>query len=797
MALLAAGGLAYEIALTRLLSTLLVSSWVAPVLAVALLGAGLGAALAALTPALRSPLAARVAAASAAVLAVLALPAWLWAAGRGTPLLGLALPLLAYLASGLASAAILSWRPQQAPWLLRADYGAAALAAALTPWLLGLFGLGALGVAVAAAALPALAALVLSGSGARAGNTDVSAEAPTSGAAGQLVTAVSTAGVAAVALAALAVAVGALGVDPERHLVAKPISQLLARGGVVETTRWDATARTDLVRLPNGARYLYMDGGAGSLIPTPDPNDWSRDVGAFAFAMAPAESAFLIGSGGGLDVAQARAHGVQRVVAVEVNPASVDLVRELGASTGLVYEDPTAVVIGDGRRVLAGSDETFDVITLANVVTGAAELRGAALTENRVYTVEAFVEYLQHLNPDGRLVLKLYDELTLTRALTTALAALVEGGYATDVSSAASHLFSVLETTGGNAVPVLVVQRSPFSAAEAVAAARVAEQRGWALLLVPGLLAPPTLQPLVDGEMDLSGLIAATNDVDLQPTRDRAPFFFSFEPGVPRAVQRAGVLVLLVLALAATAVLLWAGRGGANANTETGAASEDPVRANEDTTPTGGSGARHLLSALALGAGFLLVELHALPVIQAAAGQPAWSLSLTLGSVLLGGAIGAQLANRQLSTRTARAATGAALEARTWSFRLTPRTGAFSAAVTVLIWSLLAPPLTAALAGLEPLASSVLLAVTLLLATIPLGLPFPLLLASFRRSAETAAALALSGIAAVAAGAGALWLAHALGAPAVGLVAAASYLIAGLLAGGRSASSRALPADLA
>src|SRR5690606_3516296 len=181
--------------------------------------------------------------------------------------------------------------------------------------------------------------------------------------------------------------------------------------------------------------------------PTPDPRDWSRDVAAFAFAMAPAQSAFLIGTGGGLDVAQARAGGVRDVVAVEVNPQSVGLVRELGASTGYVYGSPTEVVIGDGRRVLAASGESYDVITLANVVTGAAELRGAALTENRVYTVEAFEEYLAHLTPDGRLALKLYDELTVTRAVTTALAALVEGGFAPDETTASRPLMAVLDAS--------------------------------------------------------------------------------------------------------------------------------------------------------------------------------------------------------------------------------------------------------------------------------------------------------------------------------------------------------------
>ena len=740
VALLAAGGLSYEISLTRLLSALLISSWVGPVLAVALAGLGLGAALAAVAGRFRTPVAARTAAGAGALLMTLSLPAWLWSVASGRPLLGLALPLLAYLAAGVAGAAVLSWWPPRAASLLRADYGAAALAALGTPWLLGQLGeigLGALGAALVGAALLAVAAVALSGPKA----------------AGPLPLAAVSAGVAAVCLALLALLVGGLGVEPGRHMSAKPISQMLGRGGVVVESRWDATARTDLVRAPNGANYLYMDGGAGSLVPTPDPGDWSQDVGAFAFAMAPARSAFLIGTGGGLDVAQARAAGLEQVVAVEVNPQSVALVRELGAATDHVYESPTEVVIGDGRRVLASRGERYDVITLANVVTGAAELRGAALTENRVYTVEAFAEYLAHLTPDGRLALKLYDELTLTRAVTTALGALIAGGYAADEAAAAQHLTAVLEASGPSPVPVLVVTKEPLGAEQAVAAARVAERRGWSLLLVPGLLAPPALQPLVEGRTGLDELVASVREVDLSPTHDNAPYFFSFEPGVPRDARRSGLAAAVVL-VALVLVSLGAGRALAR---------EQPSRSPPAVL---------LPIAVLLGGGFLLVELGALPLVQGAAGQPAWSLSLTLGAVLLGSAVGAQLASRSAATDVA--------------------SPALLAAAAVLAWGLLSRPLSSALVGLPPLAAGAVLAALLLLASVPLGMPFPRLLAALGRPSGVAAALALSGLAAVAAGAGALWLAHSLGQPALLGAAALAYLSAAVL-GWRGRGTASVP----
>ncbi len=734
VALLAGGGLAYEIALTRLLSALLVSSWVAPVLAVALLGLGLGAGLAALLPAWRSPLAAQVAAGAAAVLTTLSLSVWLGAAAAAVPLVGLLLPLLAYLALGLAGAAVFSWWPQRAAGLVRTDYAAAALAAIATP--LALAYLGGLGGALAAAMLLGVAALCLrpSGSGTRLATASM---------------ATGMVGMATPALAALAMAVGVLGLDPATHLRAKPIAPMLQRGGVIEASRWDATARTDLLRMPDGARYLFMDGGAGSLVPDPDPDRWWHDIGAFAFAMAPAQRAFLIGTGGGLDVAQARANGVADVTAVEVNASSIELVQGLRGAAGRVYDAPTEVVLGDGRRALARTVGDFDLIALANVVTGAAELRGAALTENLVYTVEAFEAYLGRLSPDGRLALKLYDELTLTRALTTALEALVRSGLAPDHATATRHLFAVLDSRAQPPIPLLAVRRSPFDLGEAVASARVAEARGWSLLMVPELLVPATLQGLVNDSQTLNELIAAGGEVDLRPTFDDRPYFFSFEPGLPRDVQRAGWLAAGTLLILVAAAPLIGRRGGARS----GVARSWLV-------------ARRWLAAAALGAGFLLLELHALHIIQRAAGHPAWSLSLTLGAVLLGGAIGAHLSGR--------------------STGLGARRPALLAAAALLAWVLLAPVLLGLLLPAAPQVAGLALAALLLVAAVPMGLPFPRLLAGWGTAGGVAAALAASGVAAVAAGSGALFIAHALGMPWVGMIAVSAYFLAAVVHPGQS-----------
>src|SRR5690606_22019893 len=97
---------------------------------------------------------------------------------------------------GVAGAALLSWWPRRAAWLLRADFGAAALAALATPWLLGQWGMGAIGGVVIATALAATAALVLREAG---------SVVPLGAA---------TAGAAAVVMTAVAAVLGVLAVEP-------------------------------------------------------------------------------------------------------------------------------------------------------------------------------------------------------------------------------------------------------------------------------------------------------------------------------------------------------------------------------------------------------------------------------------------------------------------------------------------------------------------------------------------------------------------------------------------------------
>jgi O-antigen/teichoic acid export membrane protein len=107
-----------------------------------------------------------------------------------------------------------------------------------------------------------------------------------------------------------------------------------------------------------------------------------------------------------------------------------------------------------------------------------------------------------------------------------------------------------------------------------------------------------------------------------------------------------------------------------------------------------------------------------------------------------------------------------------------------AAALAVAAWIAFAQPLATALTPWhEQLAALPMLALLALVAA-PLGVPFARLLVEWARTAPgygPAAAWLGSGVGALAAGAGAIWAAHAWGTPSLALLALAAYALAALL----------------
>ncbi len=114
----------------------------------------------------------------------------------------------------------------------------------------------------------------------------------------------------------------------------------------------------------------------------------------------------VIGSGGGRDVLTGLMFNAEKIDAVDINPLIFDAMNtSLASFNGRLYSHPKIKqVIAEGRAYARSNPDSYDLLQVAMIDTWAATTAGAySLSENTLYTVEAFEDYLNALKPDGLL----------------------------------------------------------------------------------------------------------------------------------------------------------------------------------------------------------------------------------------------------------------------------------------------------------------------------------------------------------------------------------------------------------
>ncbi len=194
--------------------------------------------------------------------------------------------------------------------------------------------------------------------------------------------------------------------------------------------RWNALSRVEVDQVGTG-KYIVIDADASTAIMNADPAKWEETAApeegadkvgggqpgyswkddlmsaapAIANVLRPRGAYAIIGPGGGVDVLRAVGNGSPSVTAIEINPLIADtIMRGLYADYSYhLYDLPQVHLhVGDGRSWIRGSRQKFDVVQMTLVDTWASTAAGAfALSENNLYTVEAFREYFDHLQPEG------------------------------------------------------------------------------------------------------------------------------------------------------------------------------------------------------------------------------------------------------------------------------------------------------------------------------------------------------------------------------------------------------------
>ena len=662
-AILSASALLLEIALTRLFSLIFFPPYVFLILSVAILGIGIGAAATALRPEMARRIGLAPGSAAAAVCTILLLLFAVYGSPVDMQILLFVLLALPYIGFGLVISLLFSEHAAASRILYMSDLIGAGCGALLAIPLMNRF--GAVNAILLAAVGFSLAALYFSKKRDR-------------------LVALVCIGIGG---AAFAVNVGSpfLELAPSKLAPEKPIVAAVSEGGRILRTRWDAFARTDLLD-PGAGRPLriYVDGGAASVMPAEAARkDLLGDIGFFPFATEQPERVFIIGPGAGLDVWFALQSGAKQITAVEVNAASTELVDAWRGYNGALYDRPEVTVIADdGRSALRRSREKYDLIYLSQVVTLAAERGGYALSENTIYTEEAFSDYLDHLEADGLIALKLYDEVTLTRALSTALASLRRR--ALDDQRALQHLMAFVDGVSSPPAPLLLIGASAFSEDDSLVLGAIARDVGFKPVLLPHVLVQPPLDTVASGAQSFDAIIAES-EANIAPATDNRPYFFQFEKGIPSGLAASVALAAAATTVVALAILAQWRRGAALV-----------LRG-------------YPLLFATLGIGFIALEIYAIQQTRLFLGHPTFAITLVLVTFLVGGGLGSGLSHAfsdQLIERRPQLATAAVL-------------------ILSLLWSWLWSPLSAHFIAETVMTRAIVAALSLLPLALCMGVPFP------------------------------------------------------------------------
>ena len=236
----------------------------------------------------------------------------------------------------------------------------------------------------------------------------------------------------------------------------------------------------------------------------------------------------------------------------------IKFVRHYGDRAGNIYNRPDVDVIqSEGRNFISRTDRRFDVIFLGFVDSWASVASGGlSLSENYLYTTQAFSAYYDHLTPDGALVILRWD-MDIPRLIANSVVLL-------GAREAAKHIVVVLENKTGPDPPqmIFMLRKRPFTETET---AQI--MTNWTIakpVVVPGRYVAAPYADLLSGTKTMAEYEAASGR-RVGPVFDNSPFYFAIERpwGMPTRIAKTlfYALILPVLILLAVFVAFGKPRG--------------------------------------------------------------------------------------------------------------------------------------------------------------------------------------------------------------------------------------------
>ena len=423
-------------------------------------------------------------------------------------------------------------------------------------------------------------------------------------------------------------------------------------------TRWNDLSRIGIVRQSDGSLNIVIDADAATAIAkfdlanlTPDNRrDLTLQGPALPYAIRPGAKTLIIGPGGGWDVARALYSGSTDVTGVEINGIIADTImrseKYAGLSNGLYLRPDVRIEVEDGRSFVRRSEDKYQVLQATLVDTWAATAAGAfALSENNLYTTDAFRDYLLHLTGDGILTITRWGfdpPRESLRLISLAIEALGQIGE----KDPWRHVIVSRQgsTQGFGALDTVLIARRPFTESD-IARARAIFAAG---------LQRPIYYPGSELRNEFHDLLLSPNPAayernytfDITPVTDNRPFFFytvqprdlwAFMKGgaetADRKVNKAVPLLfgLMAISLVATLLILVA-----------------PPMVLGTRLPSHRGVRGFLLYFMFIGTGYILIEVGLIQKFVLFLGHPTYALTVVIFSMLVSSGIGSFFGARLL-----------------------------------------------------------------------------------------------------------------------------------------------------
>lgn len=329
----------------------------------------------------------------------------------------------------------------------------------------------------------------------------------------------------------------------------------------IEYTRWDSISRTDVIDIGNPNRKtIITDGGASAPMVRYDGNIESVDylkenIEYIPFSIGNNDNALLIGSGGGEDVLLALLGDSKKIDAIEINPSTIDAVEKYKDFNGGIYDlEEVTLYIEDGRKFINTTEEKYDHIYLGKVFSGVVDNSAAMLSENYIYTEEAYKEYLDHLNDNGKLTFVFNDMRELFKSINTMTKVLVERGVNKEditkhfiaVNSYSKEISEGLK--GKIYMPIVIYKETPFTSEESNVAMELIKNQNREIINLPYHEQRNEIKLYEyygNGQITYDKLVDAFA-FNAEATTDNKPFFYDYDKGISKKLL---YLFLGVLAL--------------------------------------------------------------------------------------------------------------------------------------------------------------------------------------------------------------------------------------------------------